>query len=129
MRILITILSIAILSGCTMSKNWTKQERNLEYAWVAMHLVDWATTRDVAANQDKFEEYNPVLGKHPTMGEVDTYMGASIIAHTLITNMMPRKYVFGNRILYPRKYWQHITIGVKGGTIANNLSVGCRVRF
>lgn len=35
--------------------------------------LDWLQTRTIAKNPDKWHEINPILGKHPTVNEVNVY--------------------------------------------------------
>jgi len=109
--ITITLMGL-LLSGCV---TWTKGDVVREGVWMGLHLVDWKQTRTVAKNPHKYHETNPIMGKHPSVGRVDTYMGAWVILHPVITHVLPEKH---------RKVWQYISIGVTGGAVVNNICVG-----
>lgn len=66
-------------------------------------------------NPDQYREFNPILGSHPSVGEVDLYMGGWMLLHPIISDMLPPEY---------RKYWQYISIGVSGGCVLNNMNLG-----
>ena len=36
-------------------------------------IMDWQQTRQIALHPERWGEMNPILGKHPTTGKVDTY--------------------------------------------------------
>ena len=42
-----------------------------ELAYSALHLIDWAQTRQIAAQPDKWLELNPLLGQHPSRAKVN----------------------------------------------------------
>ncbi len=100
---------------------WSRQDVTLEATWAVCHLVDWGTTLDLTHRYDEsYHENNLILGEHPSVDEVNLYMGAWMIVHPLITNYLPPK---------ARPIWQLISIGVSGGAAANNLNVGLNLRF
>lgn len=100
--------------------DWTKADTTREVAWQVLNAVDWAQTLEIARQPEKYHERNPILGKHPSVGEVNTYMGISAVAHVGISYLLPKKY---------RMYWQYITIGVSGTCMVSNFNIGLGVRF
>lgn len=100
---------------------WDKNDIALEVTWEILHAIDWGTTLDITRRSDEgYYESNPILGRHPSSGEVNEYMGAWAILHPVITHYLPGKY---------RPYWQIITIGVSGGAAASNINLGLNIRF
>jgi hypothetical protein len=93
---------------------------NRELAYTALHLVDWGQTLNIARNPDRFHERNPILGRHPSPGQVNRYMAASLAAHWLIARALKPK---------ARKIFQGVTLVIKSGFVAGNYSVGLRVDF
>ena len=80
--------------------------------------IDWAQTRKIANNPDDYHEHNPILGKHPSTGEVDVYFTASIAAHMAVSMVLPPEY---------RKWWQYVFIGVQAAAVGSNISIGLGV--
>jgi len=104
---------VALLTGCF--TDWTKADVYRQATWTALHGADWLQTRQIAQHPDQYRETNPILGSHPSLASVDLYMGAWMVIHPLISDVLPPEY---------RKYWQYISIGVTGGCVLNNLSIG-----
>jgi hypothetical protein len=99
---------------------WSKQDVAMEAGYAALHIIDWGQSLNVAAHPDQYHEINPIMGEHPSRGRVNLYMASSLLAHIGITHVLPAKC---------RPYFQGITIGIKAGVVANNLSVGLRLGF
>lgn len=95
---------------------WDKQEIALEVIWQTLHAVDWLQTQEIASNDDYYET-NLLIGKYPSRGRVNTHMALFAVGHVAISHFMPDKY---------RKYWQGISIVVKGGYVVHNYSIGIR---
>ena len=114
---LIALLLAITLSGCMA---WSKADIAREATYVAIHMVDWGQTRDIAKNPDKYHEKNPILGEHPSTKEVDRYMAASLAGHILITSLLPSNL---------RPYWQYGTIAFSGYLVVNNHSIGLRMSW
>lgn len=53
--------------------------------WIATALIltDWAQTRYIATH-DKYEELNPLLGRNPTLGEVNRHFIIVLGVHYLV---------------------------------------------
>lgn len=99
---------------------WDKADTLREITWQALHFIDYGQTLDIARKPYRYEESNPILGKHPSVGRVHTYMIASAILHFGISYALPDKW---------REAWQYITIGISGGMVVSNFSAGVRVSF
>jgi hypothetical protein len=95
--------------------SWSKNEIVRESIWLGLHTVDWKQTQTIAHHPNEWEELNPILGKHPSVGQVNSYMLSWMILHPTISFILPEK---------QRKYWQWVTIGITGGVVANNFIVG-----
>ena len=65
-------------------------------------------------------ETNYILGQHPSMAAVNRYFIAGAALHAGISYLLPEKY---------RAPFQYVTIGIEGGYVANNLSLGIGVGF
>ena len=114
-RILLCGVFQIILCSCSFGENWTRGDTYREVAWGAIHIADWAQTRQIAQNPDKYHETNPILGSHPSTQSVDLYMGSVLIVHPFISAALPKPY---------RDVWQYMSIGVSGACVINNISIG-----
>ncbi len=47
---------------------------------VVLHCVDWLQTRNIAKTPDRWREKNPILGRHPTLKQVNWWFGTSAAA-------------------------------------------------
>jgi hypothetical protein len=99
---------------------WSKRDYTLQATWTVLHIVDWGQTLDITKNPDKFHENNLIIGEHPSVGRVNTYMGLSVLISPIITHILPSKW---------RPYFQVLSIGVTTGCVVNNYNVGLRVNF
>lgn len=114
MKLLVVLFCfVALLTGCF--TNWTKADVYRQATWTALHGADWLQTRYIAQHPEQYKEYNPILGSHPSVTEVDLYMGGWMVLHPIITDILPPEY---------RKYWQYITIGEKAFWVGHNYSIG-----
>ncbi len=116
---LIIITLCFLLTSCA-GGNWTKADTVREVAVFTLHTIDWGQTRTIAKNPDRYYEINPILGKHPSIGKVDTYMFIGTIVRPVISYHLPPKY---------RKWWQYLSIGTSGAAVANNYNAGIKVDF
>jgi hypothetical protein len=81
--------------------------------------VDWAQTRSIA-DYPQWPELNPILGRRPTRGRVDTYFAACALVLIGATAALDRD---------DRRAFLRLVILVEGGVVARNLSVGVGLRF
>ncbi len=121
MRYLFVIILFLFLIGTSNAVDpWSTQDKVLEYTFLTLNTIDWMQTREVSRNPDKYHEYNPILGRHPSLQSVDIYMPVMAVAHVLVTHFLPKK---------ARPWFQMITIGASGACVINNFTLGIGVRF
>jgi len=111
---------VLISSNAFAHDDWTDADTKREAVFIAMDAIDWAQTRNIARNQNKWREQNDILGSHPRNGKVDAYFATTILAHAAIALVLPTEY---------RKAFQYITIGVEIGWIQHNYSIGIDAKF
>ena len=119
-KIIIILACLFFISTPAFADNWTREDTYRELTWTALLVVDYGQTMNIARNPDKFREYNPILGEHPSQSSVGLYMLSAAIIHPVISYYLPPKY---------RKWWQYISIGVELGTVGNNFGAGIGVTF
>ena len=99
---------------------WTPADSWREGGYFTLHVLDWAQTRNIARNPDRWHEMNVVLGEHPSVGRVDRYFALTALAHVGIAVALPRDW---------RTPFQYVTIGIEAGVVVHNWSIGLGVRF
>ena len=120
MKVLLLSICIIFLNFSVVNAEWTATDTAFQLAYTTLHVVDWGQTLDIAKNPDKWHETNPILGKHPSIGRVNTYFITTLIGHTFISYILPKNY---------RRIWQCVWIGIEGGYVAHNYHMGIRVNF
>lgn len=87
------LLLAALLTPLAAQAEWTERERLLLGATIGVMAVDWGQTRMIAKKpEQEFFEYNPLLGKNPTVGEIDTYFAVAMLATWGTAHLLPNKY-------------------------------------
>ena len=115
-------LGVALLfqSCCTVNiDRWEKQDTVLQATYTALHILDWAQTREIERNQ-AYHELNPILGRHPSEGRINTYFASTLLGHTLVSVLLPKPY---------RTWWQCVTIGIEAGVTGSNYIIGVQGGF
>lgn len=110
---LVAILIIAFFapSSAHGAERWTERDTAVEVAFVAIVAIDYSQTR-WTLNQPTGEEYNPLLGKHPSQGRLIAGCLASVGLHAAITHVLPREW---------RTVWQTISIAVEVANVGMNM--------
>jgi hypothetical protein len=102
------------------AEEWSKTDIVFEATYLTLHLVDWGQTLDIVNRHETYHERNPILGKHPTREQVNTYFALTALAHLAIANWLDAPY---------RNYFQVGTIALEAVVIGNNFAIGLRVAF
>jgi hypothetical protein len=114
------LIIFLLLIPITSYSKWTKQDTHRELIWQSFHIIDWGQTLDISKNPDKYYEMNPILGKHPSVSDVNLWAVGASTFHFGLSYIMPKEY---------RKIFQWTTIGFKGYTIYNNHKINLKVNF
>ena len=109
-----------LFAGQAAAGDWTNADTARQAAYLTLHAADWGQTRNIAKRPDEFYEVNPILGEHPSIRRVDSYMAFSALAHTAISYALPPKW---------RRRWQYASITVKAGIVGWNYSAGLKIDF
>ncbi len=120
MKVILAALLIAVLSAPARADEWSKTDIGLQAAATALMVVDWGQTLKAASQTDKYCEMNPILGKHPSRGRVNTYFATAIIGHAAISHILPQDY---------RRIWQSVFIGVELAATSINYQAGVKIKF
>lgn len=117
---LITILIIPIQTFAYTLDKRSNEDTFYQLIYTTLRTIDWGQTRTTAKNPSTHIERNPILGEHPTIGEVNTYFITTLLGHAYISYVLPSKY---------RRIWQAIWIGQSAQTITRNYIVGVKITF
>lgn len=100
---------------------WSEEDKKRQVAYMALHLADWAQTKNIARNPEKFyEKVNPLLGKNPHPDKVDALFALSGLAQLAIADKLPPKW---------RAAFQEAGIGLEAGMVGNNARLGIKAKF
>lgn len=107
------------------SHAWTKADTQRQLVYTALHVIDWGQTRYIATHEHIYEtklvyETNPILGKRPSIQEVDIYFASTLVGHAVVSYLLPPKYRAG---------WQMLWIGVELNQVSANYNIGVNVHF
>jgi len=99
--------------------DWTAEEKGWAAAWLATRAVDWAQTRHIARNPERFHELNPFIGRHPSLGEVNRSFLMTTGLGLLMAHYLPQY----------RKGMLQAWVAVSVGMTARNAAIGIRMEF
>jgi hypothetical protein len=122
MKLLLALL--LVFSTSTVADEWTHADAQREYAYLVLHAIDWAQTRTIARNPDKYAEggivASRVIGAHPDVWQVDSYMIGSAFLVMAVSRALPAEY---------RRVFQYVTIGDSAYSVAHNFNIGLMINF
>ncbi|WP_300670517.1 hypothetical protein [Desulfoluna sp.] len=95
--------------------SWNQETSARELCFIYTLYQDWRQTRTIAANPDKFQENNPILGRHPESRDVDLYFAGCALGHAMVAYMLPPS---------ASKVWQTAWIGIQTKVIEDNSNKG-----
>jgi hypothetical protein len=98
---------------------WKESDTALQLSYTMLHLADWGQTLDIENHPYHFET-NPLLGRYPTRGEINTYFATTLALHWLIARALPQRW---------RNQFQLGTIALEFDVVSDNHSAGIRVNF
>lgn len=93
---------------------WTREDTARQVAWSILTLADRLQTLDIARDPRCYE-INPLLGRHPSDGRINSYFAASLIAKALVSSWLPAPW---------RERWQGLGVSSSAYLIGHNDSVG-----
>ena len=115
------VFLILLLScGGAHAGEWTRADTAREVAYLALHVVDYSQTLEISDNPNRWYEKNPIIGKHPSRGEVNTYFLITGLLHPAVAYVLPKPY---------REIFQYSTIAIEIYCVGNNYSLGIGGRF
>ncbi len=119
MKKLILALLLVSSSVFAQPREWTTEEKTWAAAWLAVRAADWAQTREIARNPDRYWEVNPLIGRHPTLGQVNRFFVVSTALGLAAGHYLPEY----------RKSMYQFWFAIEGAAVLHNLRVGVNIRF
>lgn len=118
----IAFAAAATVSSCSVVAGdaWSEDQLRMGAALAAVTVVDWAQTRYIADNPDRFHETNPIMGRHPSIGRVDRYFATSILVGAVVLDALPSEY---------RDYALKAGLVLEVLVVSNNARIGVGVKF
>lgn len=74
---------------------WTREQTAAGLLALTAHAIDWGQTRTIARHPDRFYETNRILGRHPSVGQVDAYFVGTALLIGLAAHALPEWRVAG----------------------------------
>jgi hypothetical protein len=135
MRIrLLTVAALCIASQANAGSLWTEDKftNSLIVSANVLAVMDWAQTRYIADNPDRFEETGPAadaLGKHPSRGDVNRYFAQGIIVWNAIGYFLPESATTFGMSCKPKQVFYIGMAAYEGRYVVNNREIGIRMQF
>lgn len=119
------LLAMALMLGLSQSaqaqffRDWDSRDQALLAIGTTLHMIDWGQTRYIAKNPSEYREMNPLMGDHPSMGTVNSYMLVTALLFPLAAEMFPeyRTYILA--------FW----VGSRALVVGNNYAIGIRMSW
>jgi hypothetical protein len=87
--------------------------------------MDWLQTKYIATHGNEYRETNPMLGDHPSKGQVNAYFAGLAAFNIGMSALLPSKIVINDDIVFrPRLMWQTSTFLGHGWAVISNYNLG-----
>ncbi len=116
------VLALLLLLGrprLAPAQHRTALDYGLAVGSTALILADWSQALRIADNPRRWTELNPLVGRHPSEGRVNT-VGVLYVASNAGALLLPRT---------PRRIWYAAVTVVEVVVVAHGLSIGLSVGF
>jgi hypothetical protein len=101
------------------SSQWFSPLTAKDYAYMAaitaFKTTDWMQTRQIAEQPLQYHEINPILGRHPSTGRVNTYFALSEASYLFTAKAMPASW---------RPYFFVGMAAIESACVVNNAKLG-----
>jgi len=120
MRYLLIAIFLLALADTSRADEWTDGDTSRQLAFSGLTVIDCIQSRDIVKHPDKYyEAWNPVLPRHPTMGQLNTVCAISLVFNPIVAYLLPTDL---------RHIWQYAWIvGETGAVYHNAVIVGMKV--
>ena len=100
--------------------SWTDSQVAKGAALAVLTVADWAQTRNIARHPERWHETNPMLGRHPSVGDVDKHFAVASLIGAAALHALPTRY---------RDWALNAGLVIEAGCVANNLRLGIGIKF
>jgi len=114
------VILTAIIAFSCAACSWSRADVTRHVALTGLMAVDMAQTLRIADDPNRWHEYNPILGDHPSKAEVCIYFATSYVVVTAAAAMLNPPY---------RAWLQYLAIGVQTASVGNNYAIGLGFGF
>jgi len=97
----------------------TALDYGLAVGSTALIVADWSQALRIADNPDRWAEANPLVGRHPSEGRVNT-METLYLLWNGAALLLPKT---------PRRIWYAAVTVVEAVAVAHNLAIGISIGF
>ena len=121
-RVMVLIIMGMLMAGSLQAQDkWTTKDTWYEAAYIALTVCDWRQAHDIISRSNEgHSEANPILGPHPSHGEINILIPLTIIAHAFFAYKLDQPY---------RRAWQIGWSGVEIWAVNHNYHAGLNIRF
>jgi hypothetical protein len=103
MKTILAALLMLVMGDACAFDEWSFQDKALEGTFIAVTVIDWLQTRNIARHNctnpatgehDCYENGTAALfiGSSPSVGQVNNYFAASILAHVAFVTVLDKSY-------------------------------------
>lgn len=119
MRLVIILFVLCLATPCFAFDDWSRQDIALQTIYSGLHIIDWGQTLDIARHP-RMRETNYILGRRPSRGAINIYMGSTLVVNALVTHILPASH---------RVYWQTSGIVIEALMDGNNYGLKLRLNY
>lgn len=101
-------------------RDWRRVDSVLLVSAETLLVADWGQTHHVARHPDEHLENNPVLGSHPSSGDVDRYFAVATLGTAIAAALLPPK---------PRRWFLGGVVVLEAVVVARNYRLGIRFEY
>lgn len=110
---------LALTNPCH-AGDWTTGDTWRQSGATVLIMADWAQTRYTVKHPADLYASDSVIGRHPSMGAVNKYFTAAIVANFVISWQLPAAY---------RHAWQYGTITFETYSVERSFRAGAKIEF
>ena len=111
--------------------DWSEADKTREAVMIGVTTIDWLQTRNISRHNctnpdtgahDCYENGPAAsfIGNNPSIGQVNNYFAASMLAHVAIVTVLPSKY---------RAAFQFTSIAYEASYVTGNYRLGISAKF
>ena len=114
------LILFTLITAPAHAADWSITDKVLLGSYTLAWAADWGQTRYMATHPDEFYEKNNLLGKHPSLSEVDIYFAGMYLLNLFIADKLGPAF---------RKIYLGAFIYEHGRCTINNKSIGIKFNF